>query len=81
MPVGNRSDTIRPSGVASASRQHCIFENPRFRASSLSLITAAIVHWNTAYLDRAVRNLRDLGADVPYDILGHAAPSDGSASV
>src|SRR5208283_5018048 len=30
------------------------FENQSFRASGLSLITAAIVHWNTVYLDRAV---------------------------
>jgi hypothetical protein len=33
------------------------FENQTFRASGLSLITAAIVHWNTVYLDRAVRQL------------------------
>ena len=31
------------------------FENQSFRASGLSLITAAIVHWNTVYLNRAVR--------------------------
>ena len=31
------------------------FENQSFRASGLSLITAAIVHWNTVYLDRVVR--------------------------
>jgi hypothetical protein len=34
-------------------------------ASGLSLITAAIVHWNTIYLDRAVRQLRALGATIP----------------
>ncbi len=33
------------------------FDNQSFRASGLSLITAAIVHWNTVYLDRAVRQL------------------------
>jgi len=33
------------------------FENQSFRASGLSLITAAIVHWNSVYLDRAVRQL------------------------
>jgi TnpA family transposase len=32
------------------------FENQSFRASGLSLITAAIVHWNTVYLDRAVQH-------------------------
>jgi TnpA family transposase len=50
------------------------FENQSFRASGLSLITAAIVHWNTVYLDRAVRQLRAQGADVPDDLLAHVAP-------
>ena len=39
------------------------FENQSFRASGLSLITAAIVHWNTVYLDRAVQQLRAQGVD------------------
>lgn len=30
------------------------FENQSSRASGLSLITAAIVHWNTVYLERAI---------------------------
>jgi TnpA family transposase len=50
------------------------FENQSFRASGLSLITAAIVHWNTVYLDRAVRQLRAQGAAVPDDLLAHVAP-------
>src|SRR3954467_11244132 len=50
------------------------FENQSFRASGLSLITAAIVHWNTVYLDRAVRHLRARGATVPDDLLSHVAP-------
>ena len=50
------------------------FENQSFRASGLSLITAAIVHWNTVYLDRAVRQLRAQGADVSDDLLAHVAP-------
>jgi TnpA family transposase len=50
------------------------FENQSFRASGLSLITAAIVHWNTAYLDRAVRQLRAQGVSVPDDLLAHVAP-------
>jgi TnpA family transposase len=32
------------------------FENQSFRASGFSLITAAIAHWNTVYLGRAVRS-------------------------
>ena len=50
------------------------FEKQSFRASGLSLITAAIVHWNTVYLDRAVRQLRAQGAMVPDDLLAHVAP-------
>ena len=50
------------------------FENQSFRASGLSLITAAIVHWNTVYLDRAVQQLRVQGAAVPDDLLAHVAP-------
>jgi TnpA family transposase len=50
------------------------FENQSFRASGLSLITAAIVHWNTVYLDRAVWQLRAQGIAVPDDLLTHVAP-------
>ncbi|HJU16759.1 MAG TPA: Tn3 family transposase [Stellaceae bacterium] len=50
------------------------FENQSFRASGLSLITAAIVHWNTVYLDRAVRQLRAQRVAVPDNLLAHVAP-------
>lgn len=50
------------------------FENQSFRASGLGLITAAIVHWNTVYLDRAVRQSRTQGATIPDDLLAHVAP-------
>ena len=41
------------------------FEQQRYRASGLNLITAAIVLWNTVYLERATNALR-----------GHAKPVD-----
>ncbi len=47
------------------------FENQSFRASGLSLLTAAIVHWNTVYLERAVQHLRAQGVHVPDDLLSH----------
>jgi len=50
------------------------FENQSFRASGLSLITAAIVHWNTVYLERAVQHLRAQGVSIPDDLLPHVAP-------
>src|SRR5689334_25015924 len=50
------------------------FENQSFCASGLSLVTAAIVHWNTTYLDLAVRRLRANGVGVPEELLAHVAP-------
>lgn len=50
------------------------FENQSFRASGLSLVTAAIVHWNTVYIDRAVQSLRAQGVTIPDDLLAHVAP-------
>lgn len=50
------------------------FENQSFRASGLSLVTAAIVHWNTVYLDLAVRQLRANGVPLPDEMLAHIAP-------
>jgi hypothetical protein len=50
------------------------FENQSFRASGLSLLTAAIVHWNTIYLDPAVQHLRAQGVSVPDELLAHVVP-------
>jgi hypothetical protein len=50
------------------------FENQSFRASGLSLVTAAIVHCNTIYLDLAVGRLRADGVAVPDEMLAHVAP-------
>src|SRR3954451_8828533 len=50
------------------------FENQSFRASGLSLLTAAIVHWNTTYLDRAVQHLRAQGVVISNELLSHVAP-------
>ena len=48
--------------------------------AGLSLITAAIVHWNTVNLDRAVQRLRAQGAMVPDEISWLMSRSDGSRS-
>ena len=37
------------------------FEQQRYRASGLNLVTAAIVLWNTVYLERATQALRASG--------------------
>jgi hypothetical protein len=38
------------------------FEQQRYRASGLNLVTAVIVLWNTVYLARAAQALRDAGS-------------------
>ena len=40
---------------------------------ALSLVTAAIVHWNTVCLNLAARRLRADGVAVPDDMLAHVA--------
>ena len=50
------------------------FENQRYRASGLNLMTAAIVLWNTVYLERAVQALRDHGEAVDDALLPHLSP-------
>ena len=50
------------------------FENQRHRASGLNLLVSAIILWNTVYLDRAVRHLREQGSNVPDELLAHVAP-------
>jgi TnpA family transposase len=50
------------------------FETQRSRASGLNLVVAAIVLWNTVYLERAVQALRDCGQDVDEKLLSHLSP-------
>jgi len=39
------------------------FEQQRYRASGLTLVTAAIALWNTVYIERAVQALKDQPID------------------
>jgi TnpA family transposase len=50
------------------------FENQRYRASGLNLVTAAIVHWNTVYLERAIQAIKDHGQTVDQALLQHLSP-------
>jgi TnpA family transposase len=50
------------------------FENQRYRASSLNLVVAAIILWNTFYLERAIHALRDSGKDIDENLLPHLSP-------
>jgi TnpA family transposase len=50
------------------------FENQRYRASGLNLTVAAIILWNTVYLERAIRMLRDSGQIIDEKLLPHLSP-------
>jgi len=50
------------------------YENQRHRASGLNLVTAAIVHWNTVYLERAVNALKEHGIQVDDNLLQYLSP-------
>ena len=50
------------------------FELQRHRASGLNLVVAAIMLWNTLYLERAVAALRAQGYQVADALLKHVAP-------
>lgn len=50
------------------------FEQPRYRASGLNLMTATIVLWNTVYLERAAHGLRGNGRAVDDALLQYPSP-------
>lgn len=50
------------------------FEQQRYRASGLNLVTAAIVLWNTVYLERATNALRNHGQSVDDTLLQYLSP-------
>ncbi|WP_345945908.1 Tn3 family transposase [Pseudomonas sp. MWU16-30316] len=50
------------------------FEQQRYRASGLNLVTAAIVLWNTVYLERAANAVRDHGQGVDDTLLRYLSP-------
>lgn len=50
------------------------FENQRYRASGLNLVTAAIILWNTVYLERAINTLREQGCVIDENLIQHISP-------
>lgn len=50
------------------------YENQRHRASGLNLVVAAIVLWNTVYLERVVAVLRRRGQVIADELLAHLSP-------
>ena len=50
------------------------FEQQRYRASGLNLITAAIVLWNTVYLERTINAMRSHAKPVDDVLLQYLSP-------
>lgn len=50
------------------------FEQQRYRASGLNLVTAAIVLWNTVYLERSANALSGHGRTVDESLLQYLSP-------
>src|SRR3954470_6000674 len=49
-------------------------EAQQHRAGGLALVVAAIILWNTVYMERAIGALRAWGEHIPDDLLSHLAP-------
>lgn len=50
------------------------FDHQRYRASGLNLVTAAIVLWNTVYLEHATQALREIGKPIDDTLLQYLSP-------
>jgi len=50
------------------------YDNQQHRAGGLSLVVAAIVLWNTVYLEKAVQTMRERGDVVDESLLTHLSP-------
>ena len=50
------------------------FEEMASRASGLNLVVAAIILWNTVYLQKAIRRLEERNAPIPAHCLSHLSP-------
>lgn len=50
------------------------YEQQRYRASGLNLVIAAVVLWNTTYLERAILGMKAHGQIIDDDLLSHLSP-------
>ena len=50
------------------------FENQRYRAFGLNLVVAAVVLWNTVYLERATQEMKAHGQSIDDNLLQHLSP-------
>jgi hypothetical protein len=74
-----RRSTIRPfigvTGTVNVTvPRDRITETVAYQASGLNLVVNAIILWNTVYLSRSVRFVRDQGIEIPDHLLAQVAP-------
>src|SRR3546814_19292037 len=69
-PRSTRTDTLFPYTTLFRASH----EAQQYRASGLNLVIAAIVYWNTIYMDAAAQHLRSTSVAVPDDLLAHTSP-------
>jgi TnpA family transposase len=50
------------------------FDQQSYRASGLNLVTAAIVLWNTVYIERAIKAQREAGKSIDDELLQYLSP-------
>lgn len=50
------------------------YEQQRYRAGGLTLLTAIIVLWNTVYLERVINTLREQDPGIDPDLSQHLSP-------
>ena len=51
-----------------------MLENQIYRASGLTLLTAAISLWNTVYIERAIDSLKRKGIPLNEQLISHLSP-------
>lgn len=56
-------------------------ENQSYRASGLTLLTAAISLWNTVCIERAIEALKRKGLKLNEQLLSHLSPAGLGAGV
>ena len=62
---------------ASIASAECAIEPSKASSTGLgglNLVVAAIILWNTAYIERAIRHMRARGEKIPDELLPYLAP-------
>lgn len=66
--------TLAPSGRYVWEIRDRGLESQSYRASGLTLLTAAISLWNTVYIERAIDSLKRKGIQLNEQLIAHLPP-------